>query len=146
MVPSLQSSDAYQDKYIYISLVWPPQKMTPKDTFQIGGFQVGLGAVQTCNHGIPGSSEFQLCSFSHQARGLSPKTLSDCCRVMRWSVLDPESGSSDFSIPAHTRFPSWDSTSLPLKGVKDAWGFFPLLTTTLFNSIGLAKRVRLGSP
>lgn len=24
MVPSLQSSDAYQDKYIYISLVWPP--------------------------------------------------------------------------------------------------------------------------
>ena len=24
MVPSLQSSHVYQDKYIYISLVWPP--------------------------------------------------------------------------------------------------------------------------
>lgn len=24
LVPSLQSSDAHQDKYIYISLVWPP--------------------------------------------------------------------------------------------------------------------------
>ena len=56
--------------------------MTPKDTFQIGGFQLGLGAVQTCNHGIPGSSKFQLCSFSHQTHGLSPETLTDCCRVM----------------------------------------------------------------
>ena len=85
--------------------------------FKLEGFNWAW-AFQTWNHGIPGSSpKFQLCSFSHQTDELSPETLADCCGVTSWSVLGPESGIFDFSIPAHTTFPSQDSTSLFLKGV-----------------------------
>lgn len=54
--------------------------MTPKDAFQIGGFQVGLGAVQTCNHGIPGSSRVPALLFQSPGTWTEPETLADCCR------------------------------------------------------------------